>query len=74
MTSVQASPVRAILKALDYEIIPGSNNPVSEHWISPEGMPFFFVYAKKGDRDRFLERPVREFLQGLSTHSLRKVM
>lgn len=73
MAFINASLIRAILTILDYEILAGSNNPVSEHWVSPEGTPFFFVYAKKGDRDRFLEQPVREFLQGLSPQSLHKV-
>ena len=73
MGSVPAPSLRGILRFLNYELMPGSNNPVSEYWISPEGTPFIFVYAKKGVTSAFLEQPVREFLRGLSTSSLHDV-
>ena len=73
MGSVPADRVREILRFLDYEMMPGSNNPTSEFWISSEGVPFFFPYYRKGDRDSFLEGPVRDFILGLSPQSLSKL-
>ena len=73
MGSVPAPLVRECLLFLDYEMLPGSNNPSSEHWQGADGTLVFFPYARSGDQSAFLERPVREFLEGLSPFSLRKL-
>ncbi len=73
MGAVPAFRVREILRFLGYEVWPGSNNPTTEYWISPEGVPFFFTYHRKGDRDSFMEGPVRAFIMGLSPQSLNEL-
>lgn len=73
MDSVPAHPVRIILQHLGYEVIPGSNSPTTEYWISPEGVPCFFTYFRHGDRDAFVEDSVRDFLMALSADSISKL-
>lgn len=63
-----------ILEHLEYETIPGSNNPIDEFWISPEGDPVFFTFARKGDRNAFVEASVRDFLQTLPVSKLKKIL
>ena len=74
MDSVPADPVRIILRHLRYEVIPGSNSPTTEYWISPEGVPCFFTYFRHGDRDAFVEDSVRNFLMALSADSVSKLI
>ena len=73
MSSVSAASLWFILEVLQYERLPGSNNPVSEHWVSPEQDLFFFPYFRRGDSSSFLEQPSREFLNSLPPSSLRRL-
>lgn len=73
MEWADASLVREILRLLDYEEVPGSNNPISEHWIGPDGSLVFFSYPTRGNRTRFLGQSVRTFIHGLPVKSLWRV-
>ena len=73
MESVPAPPVRLILEYLDYEVLPGSYDPISEHWVSPEGDQAIFTFARKGDRSAFVVASVTDFLRSLPASKMKKV-
>lgn len=58
-----------ILNVLQYERLPGSD----EHWVSPEGDPFFFPYYRRGEFASVLEQPVKELILSLPLTSLRRL-